>query len=81
MIVFTVFLLFFFLAIVFFFFFLATVEQVEKAKEVIKKLTFKFSSDNFENPGEFCSTCFFFFFWGGIYLCGGLKETSERIKK
>ncbi|XP_055899573.1 X-ray repair cross-complementing protein 5-like isoform X2 [Biomphalaria glabrata] len=28
----------------------ATKEQIDKAKEVIKKLNFKFSSDNFENP-------------------------------
>lgn len=28
----------------------ATEEQVNKAKEVVKKLNFKFSSENFENP-------------------------------
>ncbi|GFO03782.1 ATP-dependent DNA helicase 2 subunit 1, partial [Plakobranchus ocellatus] len=28
----------------------ATEEQINKAKEVVKKLTFKFSSENFENP-------------------------------
>ena len=29
----------------------ATEEQIDKAKEIIKKLTFKFQSDAFENPG------------------------------
>ena len=30
----------------------ATTEQIDKAKEVIKKLTFEFQSDSFENPGN-----------------------------
>ena len=29
----------------------ASTEQIDKAKEVIKKLTFEFQSDSFENPG------------------------------
>lgn len=28
----------------------ATPEQIAKAKDVVKKLTFKFSSENFDNP-------------------------------
>ena len=32
--------------------FVATTEQIDKAKEVIKKLTFEFQSDSFENPGN-----------------------------
>ena len=31
--------------------YLASTEQIDKAKEVIKKLTFEFQSDSFENPG------------------------------
>ena len=30
---------------------IATTEQIDKAKDVIKKLTFEFQSDSFENPG------------------------------
>ena len=30
----------------------ASTEQIDKAKEVIKKLTFKYQPDAFENPGE-----------------------------
>ncbi len=30
----------------------ADTAQIDKAKEVIKKLTFNFQSDAFENPGE-----------------------------
>ena len=30
----------------------ATAEQIDKAKEVVKKLTFNYQSDAFENPGE-----------------------------
>ena len=30
--------------------FSATQDQVEKAKDLVKKLKFKFNSDNFENP-------------------------------
>ena len=30
--------------------FLATTEQIDKAKELIKKLAFNFNSENFENP-------------------------------
>ena len=30
----------------------ASVKQIDKAKEVIKKLTFNFQSDAFENPSE-----------------------------
>ena len=29
----------------------ASTEQIDKAKEVIKKLTFKYQPDAFENPG------------------------------
>ena len=29
----------------------ASVEQINKAKDIIKKLTFKFESEAFENPG------------------------------
>ena len=28
-------------------------EQVDKAKEIIRKLSFKFQSDSFENPGKY----------------------------
>lgn len=31
--------------------YVATTEQIDKAKDVIKKLTFEFQSDSFENPG------------------------------
>ena len=31
--------------------FIATTQQIDKAKEVIKKLTFEFQSESFENPG------------------------------
>ena len=30
----------------------ASIEQIDKAKEIIKKLTFNFQSDAFENPGK-----------------------------
>lgn len=30
---------------------IASTEQIDKAKEVIKKLMFEFQSDAFENPG------------------------------
>ena len=30
----------------------AKTEQIDKAKDVIKKLTFEFQSDSFENPGN-----------------------------
>ena len=30
----------------------ASVEQIDKAKDIIKKLTFNFQSDAFENPSE-----------------------------
>ena len=29
----------------------ANTEQIDKAKEIIKKLTFKYQPDSFENPG------------------------------
>lgn len=29
----------------------ASTEQIDKAKEIIKKLTFKYQPDAFENPG------------------------------
>jgi len=34
------------------FFITASEEQIDKAKEIIKKLTFNFRSDDFENPGS-----------------------------
>ena len=30
----------------------ASTEQIDKAKEIIKKLTFNFQSEAFENPSE-----------------------------
>ena len=39
---------------------IASTEQIDKAKEVIKKLTFEFQSDSFENPGIQNSCC-----WAG----------------
>jgi len=35
----------------------ASNEQMDKAKEIIKKLTFNFQSDAFENPGEITVAC------------------------
>lgn len=32
---------------------LASTEQIDKAKEIIKKLTFNFQSEAFENPSEY----------------------------
>ena len=32
--------------------FVVTTEQIDKAKEVIKKLKFEFQSEDFENPGN-----------------------------
>ena len=34
--------------------YVATTEQIDKAKDVIKKLTFEFQSESFENPGMSC---------------------------
>ena len=31
----------------------ASAEQIDKAKEIIKKLTFNFQSEAFENPSEY----------------------------
>ena len=39
----------FFLSAVFLFF-VATIAQIKKAKDVVKKLQFNFRSENFENP-------------------------------
>ena len=30
----------------------ASHEQIDKAKEIVKKLTFNFQSESFENPGS-----------------------------
>ena len=31
-------------------------EQIDKAKEIVKKLMFKFQSESFENPGKITSS-------------------------
>ena len=35
--------------------FLATNEQIDKAKEILTKLKFEFSSESFENPSKYIS--------------------------
>ena len=35
------------------FYYSASTEQIDKAKEIIKKLTFNFQSEAFENPSEY----------------------------
>ena len=41
--------------------YIATTQQVDKAKEVIRKLTFDFQSESFENPGMY--VCMY------VYIC------------